>query len=193
MSAAAQAGAGKAAPVLALFRQILRLHRDKLPPPMRAMGDTYVKDEFSRHLRGNTSEAQWQVFMQEWQRYHAMLSGSADLLPDPAAAAAEAAAVEAAGAAAAAGAARAAEAQQAPPAMTTVSAAASGSCGELADDVLGMLSLDQRARLELLRQRAGQFGRGLLTPEGSEAEAVSAAGGSEDGPQQQQQGGGGSS
>ena len=194
MSGAASSARAQAAPVLSLFRQILRLHRDKLPPPMRAMGDTYVKDEFAKHLQGKTSEAQWAVFMQEWQRYHAMLSGAADLLQDPAAAAAQAAAAEAAeraaaqaaagggggcgcggggggggscgsSAAAAAEPAAEAEAEPAGPATTTISAAASGSCGEMSEGVLGMLSPDQLARLELLRQRANQYGRQLLTPE----------------------------
>ncbi|GAB4813878.1 hypothetical protein N2152v2_000924 [Parachlorella kessleri] len=187
MSASAAARA-RAAPVISLFRSILRLHRDKLPPPMRAMGDAYVKDEFSKHLRGKTTERQWQVFMQEWQRYHAMLSGNADILADPAAAAAARQARASSGSSSSSGggqgmgaqgpaadlsAAAAGSAAGSAAAQTTVSAAASGSCGELADDVLGMLTPDQRARLDRLRQEAGRFGRDLLKPgEGGAVGAV---------------------
>jgi len=32
-----------------LYRSILRLHRTKLPPKMRGLGDTYVKAEFRLH------------------------------------------------------------------------------------------------------------------------------------------------
>jgi hypothetical protein len=160
MSAAG--GSSKAAPVLALFRQIMRLHRDKLPPPMRAMGDTYVKDEFRKHLKGKTTDEQWRVFMHEWQRYHAMLAGNADILTDPAAAAA-AQAGDVSGAAA----------------TTTVSAAASGSCGELAEDVINLMTPDQRARLARLQQEAGRFGKGLLTPTEASGKGGAAAGGGE--------------
>lgn len=135
----------KAAPVFSLFRQILRLHRTKLPPPMRAMGDTYVRDEFSRHLRGNTSQEQWRVFMQEWQRYHTMLAGNADLVPDPANPKGP---IPPAAPAAVSG--------------TTVAAAASGVSGDMGEDMLSLLSPDQRARLERLREEAGRFGQGIM-------------------------------
>lgn len=35
-----------AAALFTLLRSILRLHRKRLPPPMRRMGDTYVLSEF---------------------------------------------------------------------------------------------------------------------------------------------------
>lgn len=65
--------------VLQLFRDIKRTHRSVLPPPLRAMGDTYARDEFRRHWKPQTTQPQWQAFVQEWQRYLSMLQGRADL------------------------------------------------------------------------------------------------------------------
>ena len=65
--------------VLKLYRDIVRTHRNVLPPPLRAMGDTYARDEFRRHWKPQTSKSQWQAFVQEWQRYLSMLQGRADL------------------------------------------------------------------------------------------------------------------
>ncbi|KDD74943.1 hypothetical protein H632_c973p1 [Helicosporidium sp. ATCC 50920] len=65
----------KAAPIISLYRRIMRLHSSRLPPPMRAMGDAYARDEFRRHLRGSPSSAQWEAFTQEWTRYCSLLDG----------------------------------------------------------------------------------------------------------------------
>ena len=65
--------------VLQLYRNIVRTHRNVLPPPLRAMGDTYARDEFRRHWKPQTTKNQWQAFVQEWQRYLSMLQGHADL------------------------------------------------------------------------------------------------------------------
>ncbi len=65
--------------VLQLYRNIVRTHRNVLPPPLRAMGDTYARDEFRRHWTPKTTKSQWQAFVQEWQRYLSMLQGQADL------------------------------------------------------------------------------------------------------------------
>lgn len=65
--------------VLKLYRDIVRTHRNVLPPPLRAMGDTYARDEFRRHWKPQTTKSQWQAFVQEWQRYLSMLQGRADL------------------------------------------------------------------------------------------------------------------
>ena len=54
--------------VLQLYRNIVRTHRNVLPPPLRAMGDTYARDEFRRHWKPATTKSQWQAFVQEWQR-----------------------------------------------------------------------------------------------------------------------------
>jgi hypothetical protein len=71
--------------IFALYRSILRLHRTKLPHPVREMGDRYVREEFTSHLHSTPqpTNAQWQSFIQEWTRYHGMLSGTADFItPD---------------------------------------------------------------------------------------------------------------
>jgi hypothetical protein len=65
--------------VLKLYRDIVRTHRNVLPPPLRAMGDIYARDEFRRHWKPQTTKSQWQAFVQEWQRYLSMLQGRADL------------------------------------------------------------------------------------------------------------------
>ena len=44
-----------------------RVHRG-LPPPMRALGDRYVRDEFDRHRAGQTTAAQWHAFHTEWSK-----------------------------------------------------------------------------------------------------------------------------
>lgn len=36
-------------PPLQLYRRILRVHRRKLQPEMRVLGDSYVKNEFRAH------------------------------------------------------------------------------------------------------------------------------------------------
>ena len=67
-----------------LFRTLMRLHRAKLPPPMRAVGDRYVRDEFRRHRDATPplTSQQWTQFASQWQAYARMLDGSADRLPD---------------------------------------------------------------------------------------------------------------
>jgi len=52
-----------------LVRKVLRLHRSKLPLPMRQLGDSYFKDEVSKHVEGNTTEEQWGIFYREWGAY----------------------------------------------------------------------------------------------------------------------------
>ncbi len=71
--------AGGATLLRAGYRQILRVHRDRLPPPMRAIGDRYARQEF-RAWGGaaNLSTAQWQEFQSQWERYANMLLGVAD-------------------------------------------------------------------------------------------------------------------
>lgn len=63
---------------MSLYRQILRVHRDKLPGPMRPLGDSYAREEFAQHLKGKTTTKQWQEFGKEWQRYLGMLRGKAE-------------------------------------------------------------------------------------------------------------------
>lgn len=68
----------------ALYRQVLRVHRDKLPGPLRMLGDGYAAEEFRRHLQGGrTSDAQWQEFGSQWQAYVAALRETQpELVPD---------------------------------------------------------------------------------------------------------------
>ena len=56
-----------------LVRKVLRLHRSKLPLPMRQLGDSYFKDEVSKHVAGNTTEEQWRTFYSEWEAYCTLL------------------------------------------------------------------------------------------------------------------------
>eukprot|EP00775_Hariotina_reticulata_P004967 gene4967-5208_t len=56
-----------------------KVHRKKLPGPLRLLGDSYASEEFRRHLQGKTSAAQWQEFGKQWGSYVSMLQGSADL------------------------------------------------------------------------------------------------------------------
>ncbi|OQR94588.1 hypothetical protein ACHHYP_01103 [Achlya hypogyna] len=61
--------------VLALYRGILRLHRQKLEPVMRVLGDRYVHDEFKLHKSAKPEFVKG--FLSEWQAYHDMLSKQA--------------------------------------------------------------------------------------------------------------------
>eukprot|EP00088_Acartia_fossae_P054350 TRINITY_DN6231_c0_g1_i5.p1 TRINITY_DN6231_c0_g1~~TRINITY_DN6231_c0_g1_i5.p1 ORF type:complete len:123 (-),score=10.41 TRINITY_DN6231_c0_g1_i5:340-708(-) len=49
-----------------LYKTCLKLHRG-LPLHLKAIGDTYVKDEFRRHKKADT--AQTQIFMEAWAKY----------------------------------------------------------------------------------------------------------------------------
>jgi hypothetical protein len=74
-AAAAEPGLAR---VLSLYRRILRLHRGQLPPPLRSLGDSYAQSEFRRHLKAETSQAQWREFGEQWGAYASMLAGRAD-------------------------------------------------------------------------------------------------------------------
>lgn len=67
-----------AAPILALYKDILRVHREKLTGPLAQLGNDYVKSEFKAHLRGKTTKPQWQQFVQQWGDYKAFIGGTAD-------------------------------------------------------------------------------------------------------------------
>lgn len=64
---------------LSIYRQILRVHRTSMPPPLRKMGDSYLRDEYRRHKDAQTTPQQWKTFTLEWQKYLDMLMGRADL------------------------------------------------------------------------------------------------------------------
>lgn len=62
---------------LNLYRRILRLHRAKLPPDMRPLGDSYVTDEFRRHK--DAKEEFVSKFLIEWKHYADQLEHQPDL------------------------------------------------------------------------------------------------------------------
>ncbi|ETI39185.1 hypothetical protein F441_15009 [Phytophthora nicotianae CJ01A1] len=64
------------AKVLALYKRILTLHRQKLEPHMRVLGDQYVRDEFKRHKSAASKFVP--PFMQEWEQYAAVMSDKKD-------------------------------------------------------------------------------------------------------------------
>lgn len=65
--------------ILGLYRQVLRVHRHKLPEPLRPLGDSYAQEEFRRHLKAKTTQGQWKEFVSQWDDYCAMLNGEGDL------------------------------------------------------------------------------------------------------------------
>lgn len=66
--------------ILQLYAAILRLHRAKLPAPMRDMGDKYVASEFRRHRDAAppATDTQLAEFYKQWTSYRDMMAGSAD-------------------------------------------------------------------------------------------------------------------
>lgn len=62
--------------VISLYRSILRLHKDRLPPQLRSLGDAHARSEFQAHLRGRTTAEQWEQFYQAWRGYLLTLGGS---------------------------------------------------------------------------------------------------------------------
>ncbi|KAF1333619.1 Protein acn9 mitochondrial, partial [Globisporangium splendens] len=61
---------------LRLYRRILTLHKKKLAPHMRILGDQYVRDEFKRHK--DAAPKFVPLFMKEWQQYEAFMSQKQD-------------------------------------------------------------------------------------------------------------------
>ncbi|KAL1993487.1 hypothetical protein VTN49DRAFT_3436 [Thermomyces lanuginosus] len=61
-------------PPLHLYRRLLRVHRRKLPPDMRLLGDEYVKNEFRAH-RNIDNPIHIVGFLTEWQLYAQKLEG----------------------------------------------------------------------------------------------------------------------
>ena len=78
MSAGAAAEGGAA--LLSLYRAVLRVHRAKLPGPLRGLGDAYAASEFRAHLRGpkRATAAQLRQFAARWTDYVAALRGEAE-------------------------------------------------------------------------------------------------------------------
>eukprot|EP00437_Effrenium_voratum_P065234 CAMPEP_0181489660 /NCGR_PEP_ID=MMETSP1110-20121109/49119_1 /TAXON_ID=174948 /ORGANISM="Symbiodinium sp., Strain CCMP421" /LENGTH=46 /DNA_ID= /DNA_START= /DNA_END= /DNA_ORIENTATION= len=45
----------------------MRLHRLKLDPQMRSLGDTYARKEFRLHTKPQVTDSQRQMFLREWK------------------------------------------------------------------------------------------------------------------------------
>lgn len=163
---AADAGAAR---VLSLLRRILRLHRERLPAPMRSIGDKLAVSEFRRHLRGQTTEQQWRVFGAEWQRYLAMLDGTADQLAAAAAgnaqAGTQAARAGSSGGQSSSGAPAAGGEQ--PDDLASVTAAIATGSGDFAETLLPLMSPDQQRQLVKMRQEALALGAEMLGKDAS--------------------------
>uniref|UniRef100_A0A7S3HCN5 Succinate dehydrogenase assembly factor 3 n=1 Tax=Spumella elongata TaxID=89044 RepID=A0A7S3HCN5_9STRA len=63
-----------------LYRSIMRLHRTKLPGPMRSLGDAYVRREFRLHYKPDVKVAHRQMFMREWGSYVETISSQASVV-----------------------------------------------------------------------------------------------------------------
>ncbi|EYE90907.1 succinate dehydrogenase assembly factor 3 [Aspergillus ruber CBS 135680] len=63
-------------PPVQLYRRLLRVHRKKLDPEMRILGDLYVKAEFRAH-RETENPVHIIGFLTEWQLYAQKLEGDA--------------------------------------------------------------------------------------------------------------------
>ncbi|KAE8348527.1 succinate dehydrogenase assembly factor 3, mitochondrial [Aspergillus coremiiformis] len=61
-------------PPLPLYRRILRVHRKKLDPEMRILGDSYVQSEFRAH-KSVENPLHIIGFLTEWQFYAQKLEG----------------------------------------------------------------------------------------------------------------------
>ena len=61
---------------LALYRSILREHRRRLPPRMKALGDSYVKQEFRLHKEAKPEHLK--KFMMSWESYLVNLRGQSE-------------------------------------------------------------------------------------------------------------------
>ncbi|KAL4439719.1 hypothetical protein ABPG75_002720 [Micractinium tetrahymenae] len=113
------------------------------------MGDTFVLSEFRRELRNKTNKEQWHTFLVEWQRYGAMLGGTADQ---------QAAAAAAAQPAASAGTDQHPQQQG----MASVTAAIASGSADMTEQLLQHLSSDQRRQLVKLQQEAYALGADML-------------------------------
>jgi hypothetical protein len=69
---------------LQLFKEIMLLHKLKLPTPMKALGDMYVRKEFKTHMyRGNCSRAQFDQFLNAWKSYGDTIRTQENVLGKP--------------------------------------------------------------------------------------------------------------
>jgi Complex1_LYR-like len=52
---------------ISLYRNLLKAHKNHLPPEMRHLGDTYVKSEFKLHKKAKPEHLT--AFFREWEKY----------------------------------------------------------------------------------------------------------------------------
>jgi hypothetical protein len=69
---------------LQLFKNIMVLHQTKLPPALKALGDTYVRKEFKIHMyKGNCSRVQFEQFLNAWRSYADMVRAQEQVTGKP--------------------------------------------------------------------------------------------------------------
>jgi hypothetical protein len=69
---------------LQIFKEIMVLHRTKLPPAMRVLGDTYVRKEFRIHMYGGKcSRNQFDQFLTAWRSYAEMIRSQEEVTGRP--------------------------------------------------------------------------------------------------------------
>jgi hypothetical protein len=69
---------------LQLFKDIMVLHRDKLSPAMKALGDNYVRKEFRIHMYGGScSNAQFEQFLTAWKSYADLIRSQQNVTGKP--------------------------------------------------------------------------------------------------------------
>jgi hypothetical protein len=69
---------------LQIYKEIMLLHRIKLPLPMKALGDMYVRKEFKIHMyKGNCSRTQFEQFLNAWNSYAEMIKTQENVTGKP--------------------------------------------------------------------------------------------------------------
>lgn len=147
------------ATLVSVYRQVLRVHREKLPGPLRSLGDAYVRNEVQSHLKAKTTAAQWKTFDTEWRSYLQMMNGqggSTHLPPGLDGAGDGSSSRNGSGSVSSHG------GNGGGRGFSVGSGAAGGfgSSRELPDEVLQLMTVEQRARMQELRQEAERLARG---------------------------------
>eukprot|EP00002_Diphylleia_rotans_P012166 TRINITY_DN237_c0_g2_i1.p2 TRINITY_DN237_c0_g2~~TRINITY_DN237_c0_g2_i1.p2 ORF type:complete len:113 (-),score=31.42 TRINITY_DN237_c0_g2_i1:451-789(-) len=63
---------------LSLYKQILQLHKQKLPFDARMLGNQYVREEFQLHKKAKGE--QLRMFMSEWRNYVEILRSQSEVV-----------------------------------------------------------------------------------------------------------------
>jgi hypothetical protein len=60
------------------------LHKDKLPGPMKSIGDAYIRKEFKVHMySGTCSKVQFEQFLSAWRSYADTISTQESVVGKP--------------------------------------------------------------------------------------------------------------